>query len=137
MLGSCTITTVYIIQAKLPSGRVDDPNFLSYIEKLTGSSKAKPNAAVKPDINYEEVCADYKNTNSIKKTSKNVGLSEEKVKKILITSGLYTSPKQQEITALAEQGKTIDEIAEQLKMSPKQIRVFLPYTKWKKGKLYE
>jgi len=114
-------------------GTVDDPAFLDYIEKIVGINKSKDrsgvakSSSVKPDVPFDEVCEEYRNTNSIKKTSKKVGLSEEKTKKILITAGLYTSDKHKEIKELLEQGKTIEEIAEQLKMSLKQIRVFLPY----------
>ena len=114
-------------------GKIDDISFLNYIEKLTGINKSKPRAdinksdSVKSDVSFEEVGETYKKTNSIKQTAKAVGLSEEKTKKILITEGLYTSEKHKEIKELLDQGKTINEIAEQLKMSQKQIRVFLPY----------
>ena len=56
-----------------------------------------------------------------------MGLSQEKTKKILITAGLYTSDKYEKIKDLLSQGKTIEEIAEQLQMTPKQIRTFMPY----------
>jgi len=126
---------VYYLKGKAV-GTVDDAVFLSYIEKLTGINKSKDrsgvvkSSSVKPDVPIDKICEEYKNTNSIKKTAKNVGLSEEKTKKILITAGLYTSEKYKEINELLEQGKTIEEIAEHLKMSQKQIRVFLPYTEY-------
>ena len=115
-------------------GTIDDISFLSYIEKITGIKKSKEKTdinksiSIKADVPFEKVCEDYKNTNSIKKTAKNMGVSEEKTKKILITAGLYTGGKYKEIKELLEKGKTVDEIAEQLKMSPKQVRIFLPYT---------
>ena len=106
-------------------GTIDDVSFLNYIEKITGMNKS---GSVKADVTFEEVCKEFKNTNSIRKTAKNMGLSEEKTKKIVISAGLYTSEKHKEIKELLEKGNTIDEIAGQLKMSKKQIRVFLPYT---------
>ena len=106
-------------------GTIDDISFLNYIEKITGMNKS---GSVKADVTFEEVCKEFKNTNSIRKTAKNVGLSEEKTKKIVISAGLYTSEKHKEIKELLEKGKTIDEIAEQLQMTKKQIRVFLPYS---------
>lgn len=49
--------------------------------------------------------------------------------KTLITAGLYTNKKHKEIKEMLEQGKTIEEISEQLKMSQKKINVYLPYAK--------
>ena len=115
-------------------GTIYDPDFISYIEKITGVKKSKSHtdinesAYIKPDVPVETVCEYYKNTSSIKKTAKNVGLSEEKTKKILITAGLYTSEKHKEIKELLEKGKTLEEIAVQLNISQKQIRAFLPYS---------
>ena len=115
-------------------GTINDISFLNYIERITGMKKPKDSGIqksefVKSDVSLEEVCQIYKNTNSIKQTAKNVGLSEEKTKKMLVTAGLYTSEKHKKIKDLLDKGKTLDEISELLQMSQKQLRVFLPYNK--------
>ena len=120
---------------KDPIGTIDDDSFLTYIEKITGIKKPKDSVninkstAFKVDVSIEEVCEAYKVARSIKQTAKAVGLSEEKTKKLLISAGLYTSEKHEKIKVLLEQGKTLEEISEELKMSQKQLRVFLPYNK--------
>ena len=120
---------------KDPVGTINDDSFLTHIEKIIGIKKPKDSANInksttfKADVSIEEVCEAYKTTRSIKQTAKAVGLSEEKTKKLLISAGLYTSKKHEKIKVLLEQGKTLDEISEELKMSQKQIRVFLPYNK--------
>jgi len=116
-------------------GKIDDISFLNYIEKITGVKKSADHtgstksASVKFDADFETICEEYKSTKNIKQTAKNLGLSDEKIMKTLITAGLYTNKKHKEIRELLEQGKTIDEISEQLKMSQKKINVYLPYSK--------
>ena len=112
-------------------GKIDDISFLEYIDKIAGVKKLTTNPAGKEqksqsDIPLDVIFEEYKNTKSIKKTAKIAGLSEEKTKKILIANGLYTSEKHEKIKDLLNQGKTFDEIAEKLKMSKKQLRVFIP-----------
>ena len=120
---------------KDPVGTIDDESFLTHIEKITGIKKPKDSINInksttfKTDVSIEEVCEAYKVARSIKQTAKAIGLSEEKTKKLLISAGLYTSEKHEKIKTLLAQGKTLDEISEELKMSQKQIRVFLPYNK--------
>ena len=119
---------------KEPIGTIDDISFLSYIEKITGINKSKEHADTiksapkKPSVSSEEVCEDYQNTNSVEQTAKNLGMSKEKAKKILITAGVYTSKRYMEIKELLEKGKTLDEIAEQLQIAKKQVYIFVPYT---------
>ena len=120
---------------KDPVGTIDDESFLTHIEKITGIKKPKDSTninkstAFKADVSIEEVCEAYRTTRSIKQTAKAVSLSEEKTKKLLISAGLYTSEKHEKIKTLLAQGKTLDEISEELKMSQKQIRIFWPYNK--------
>ena len=115
-------------------GTIDDDSFLSYIEKLTGVNNRKGSTdtgerKLKSDISLEELYDEYRNTQSIKKTAKKAGLSEEKTKKLLISAGLYTSEKHEKIKALLDQGKTLDEISRELKISQKQLRIFIPNDK--------
>ena len=116
-----------------PLGTIDDIAFLKYIEKISGiKSNNTVTGESTPDksfLSVEEICDTYRETQSIRKTSKRAGLSEEKTKKILIAEGLYTSEKFEQIKTLLKQGKTLDEIAEELKISQKQLKVFLPNDK--------
>ena len=116
-------------------GTIDDIAFLNYIEKISGLKTNHANAGKsvsdenKSILSVEEICAVYRETQSIRKTCKRAGLSEEKTKKILIAEGLYTSDKFEQIKALLKQGQTFDEIAVELKISQKQLRVFVPNDK--------
>ena len=121
---------IYYDSKTKPIGSINDAAFLNYIERLTGINNYKENGdtkerKTKTDIPLEEIYEEYKNTNSIRKAAKRAGISQEKTKKILISAGLYTSEKYEKIKRLLEQGKTIDEISDELKMSQKQLRIFM------------
>jgi hypothetical protein len=69
-------------------GTIDDIAFVNYIEKIAGIKKnhdetGKSNSN-KPSLSVEKICEIYKETQSIRKTAKSAGISEEKTKKILI-----------------------------------------------------
>lgn len=113
-------------------GKAGETPFFEYIQKLTGVSvniAQTENPVPKVSVSFEEVCLDYKKTANIKKTAKNVGISEEKTRKILITEGVYTNEKYENIKKLLSSGKTLTEVSEHLNMSIKQIRAHLPYNK--------
>lgn len=56
-------------------------------------------------------------------------ISAQKVKRILITAGLYQTPRTEEITAMRDRGMSVEEIAEELKITVAAVQANLPYIK--------
>jgi DNA-binding CsgD family transcriptional regulator len=109
-------------------GTIDDPVFRAFIEKITGTGISNPTPRGDGDATFADVCQSYEETSSIKKTAKLLALSEERTRKILITEGKYTCKQYEDIKKLMDEGKNINEVSEILKMTPKQIRTYLPYS---------
>lgn len=74
-----------------------------------------------------EIIRLYSSNNSILETARAAGLSTVKVRKILITEGLWESDTSIKIGTLLEQGLTTEEIAEILCMSVKNVQAYMPY----------
>ncbi len=75
----------------------------------------------------KEIIDLYSQNNSIMETAKAAGMSTVKVRKILITEGLWKSDTSIKIGVLLKQGLTTGEIAEALYMSVKNVQAYLPY----------
>ena len=91
--------------------------------------KLKPDQdleAIKSDL-IETVCNQYQNDISIRTLAKKCELSPMKVRKILITGGVYATDLSTEIAELYKDGKTVGEIAEILSMSRANVNAYLPY----------
>ena len=84
--------------------------------------------APKPE-SIERVVSVYKKTESISETARQTELSTTKVRKILITEGLWSSPRSEQIRNLVDQGKTSSEIAEILGITTVMVQNYLPYEK--------
>ncbi len=84
--------------------------------------------APKPE-SIERVASVYKKTGSISETARQTELSTTKVRKILITEGLWSSSRSKQIRDLADQGKTSSEIAEILGITSVMVQNYLPYEK--------
>ena len=69
----------------------------------------------------------YLTNNSILETARATGMSTVKVRKILITEGLWESDTSRKIGTLLNQGLTTEEIAETLYMSVKNVQAYMPY----------
>ncbi|MEA4864001.1 MAG: hypothetical protein VB088_01230, partial [Sphaerochaeta sp.] len=82
----------------------------------------------KPE-SIERVASVYKKTESISETARQTELSTTKVRKILITEGLWSSPRSEQIRDLVDQGKTPSEIAETLGITAVMVQNYLPYEK--------
>ena len=76
-----------------------------------------------------KVASVYKKTGSISETALQAEISTTKVRKILITMGLWSSPRSQQIRELSDQGKSSAEIAETLQISEVMVQNYLPYEK--------
>ena len=71
----------------------------------------------------------YAQTESIKATAAISGLSPQKVRRILITAGQWTSPMADKINHLYAHGKSISQIASALEVREKTVIGYLPYSK--------
>lgn len=81
------------------------------------------------NTSMEDVLNTYKKTDSIKETSKIHEISEQKVRKILITKGVYSTPLSDKINTLRDQGLTPTEISKKLNISRAAVNSYMPYSK--------
>src|SRR5665648_121231 len=77
----------------------------------------------------QEVLKFYKKTASLQKTADELKISYAKVRKILITLGEYKTNFSLEVGKRRSAGKSILEIATELKTSTNRVTAFLPYEK--------
>ena len=75
----------------------------------------------------DEIIQSYQSTHSILETAKIIGVSTVKVRKILITEGLWESDTSNKIGALLKQGYSTEEVAKILCMSVKNVQAYMPY----------
>lgn len=80
-------------------------------------------------MNQDEIITCYHHTESIKEAACIADLSVQKVRRILITAGEWTSPRTDEINRLKESGKTVTEIAVLLGITENAVIGHLPYSK--------
>ena len=78
---------------------------------------------------YDRIIASYKRNGSVKKTAEELGTSVIKVRRVLITEGLWSSATSRTIQDLREQGLDTKQIAEKLHNTEKNVQAFSPYTK--------
>ena len=81
------------------------------------------------DALYLNIILDYLDTDSIEKTARNLSVSQVKVRKVLITEGIWSSRKSLEIKHYLDQGKTTEEIAGILHTTEKAVQQYLPYSR--------
>lgn len=78
---------------------------------------------------YQSIIDTYIQTDSVKETAKLLDTYPIKVRRVLITEGLWSSRTSEDIGALWEKGMSVPEIAEALCLSEKNIQSYLPYTR--------
>lgn len=71
----------------------------------------------------------YQNCKSLKKIASELNLSEVKVRRILITAGLWRSKTSDAVKELLDQNMTVAEVAKKLFMSEKNVQAYMPYRK--------
>ena len=86
-------------------------------------------ARIKMDATMESISRLYEQGISIKKIAQRLNLGEQKVRKILITTGQYTTPLISKICSDFKGGMTTDELAEKYGLSHAAICAMLPYEK--------
>lgn len=77
---------------------------------------------------YERIVTVYQQTGSVDKTAEQCGTYAIKVRKVLITEGLWHSKKSDAVNTLRSRGYSVSEIAEALGMDEKNVQFYLPYT---------
>lgn len=82
---------------------------------------------------YQQIIDKYHETRSVKKTAEALGTYPIKVRRVLITEGLWHSKTGDRIMELSDQGMTVAQIAEKLVISEKNVQSYMPYTRGQYG----
>lgn len=92
------------------------------------------NDKIDVDELYQAIIVEYDTTKSIAEIAKKLGTSQVRVQRVLITEGLWTSKRTEQIAELKAQGLSVEQMAEQLGKDVKTIQTFLPYSRGQYGK---
>lgn len=87
-------------------------------------------------MNPENIVKAYENVHSIKKVACEFGISEAKVKKILVSKRAFESETSKRVIELSVAGKSAQEIAKILSVSKSCVNMYLPYKKGVYGSEY-
>ena len=71
---------------------------------------------------HQKIVEEYKKNGSVGYTAELLGTNKTKVRRVLITYGLWSSKKTREVAALRDQGLSTKEIAEKLCLSEKAVQ---------------
>lgn len=106
-----------------PLGRLGDDTFRAYIEKLTGIGKMSEKEL------FDKVCAGYEGDGTIGAVARELGISKERVRRILITRKKIASELISNIAWLYDggKGKSVADIAEILRVSENVVRKNMGY----------
>jgi len=77
----------------------------------------------------QKIVSDYKETNTIQRVAKVNSVSLVKVRRILISEGLWSSPLSDKIKPLWESGMSTKEISRMLNVSIKTVQAYAPYSR--------
>ena len=78
---------------------------------------------------YQAIVDAYNENHSIKEIASKIGVSVTKVRRVLITEGLWSSRSSRKVGELHAQGLSTQEITERLGISDKAVESYLPYSK--------
>ncbi len=83
-----------------------------------------------PKVNqYQKIIQLFQETTSVKETAKKLGTYPIKVRRVLITEGLWHSNTSDLIGSLYASGLSVSEIAKQLFISEKNVQSYIPYSR--------
>lgn len=80
-------------------------------------------------VNADDIVRTYLNNNSIRETAIHHNMSRQKVRKILITEGVYSTPQSIRVNELLASGYTTQEVAEKLSVSIGTVNNLSAYRK--------
>lgn len=78
---------------------------------------------------YQQIIDHYQDSGSVKATAAYLHVSAERVRRTLITEGLWSSPSSIRIGELYAQRMTTEEIAKALQITVKNVQSYIPYSK--------
>ena len=81
----------------------------------------------------DRIVAEFKNGTPIKEIAKKLGISEVKVRRVLITEGLWHSFTSDEVIKLVNEGFSTAEIAEKQQKPLKTVQAYMPYSRGEYG----
>ena len=76
---------------------------------------------------YQRVIDSYQELGSIIAVRMRLHISEVKIRRVLITEGLWSSKTSRQIRSLSDKGMTVQEIAETLNTTQKAVEAYMPY----------
>ena len=90
---------------------------------------------IKPNLDLEsiqkqlldDIVQEYDHAGSINKVAKDLGLSNMKVRKALITASVYSNATSEEVERDLADGKSIEEISTRLGISVSAVYGYIPY----------
>lgn len=80
-------------------------------------------------VSFQEIVDCFMETKSVQRTAAELNTNTTRVRRVLITEGLWHSSLSDKIGNLHSQGNAAEEIAAQLFLSPKTVQCYLPYTR--------
>ena len=83
---------------------------------------------------YRQIMYEYGKGYSIADIARKLRTTQVRVQRVLITEGLWTSKRTEQIAAMRNKGMTVHEIAEALGKDEKTIQTFLPYSRGQYGR---
>lgn len=95
-------------------------NLLNIIERTLHVEETNENL-------YHKIIQLYQETSSVKETANKLGTFPIKVRRVLITEGLWNSNTSVQIGSLYARGLSVAEIAKQFFISEKNVQSYLPY----------
>lgn len=81
------------------------------------------------DNEYQKIISTYQRLQSISETARSVGVSSVKVRRVLITEGLWESRTSRAVGNLYREGRSTAEIANLLSTSVGNVQAYIPYSK--------
>ena len=75
------------------------------------------------------VCSIYEETGELKRTAEEIGLSPIKIRKVLVTAGIYENAVAEKVNRLYREGKSPAEIQEITGLGKSSVNGYLPYMK--------
>ena len=98
---------------------------------MAGRPKKKPEYNQEQQFNsfLQELCEAYNESDSLRTLAAELNITLLKLRKLLITAGIFTSDICTEVNELHEQGKSVSEIMEITGLSRASVHSYLPYSK--------
>ena len=82
-----------------------------------------------PSELYDQIISTYKKTESVQQTAVILKTDKIKVRRVLLTEGLWSSGRSVEVDRLLKKGLSTNQIAERLNITEKAVQAYLPYSR--------